>query len=240
MITFALQLLAAHIIGDFVFQPTKWVEDKKDKKIRSKYLYYHMGVHALALLVLLKFDWTVWPAMITILVTHYIIDVLKLQYTKKKNERLLFVIDQLLHLSVIVSVVAYYYPSTFELADIYHAKNLLLFIALLCVTQVAAIVMQVLMSRWKPEEDDSKKSLKNAGKYIGILERVFVFGFIVLGQWQGIGFLITAKSVFRFGDLSRAKDRQLTEYILIGTLLSFGMAIAVGLGYVYALKHWGL
>jgi len=48
--------------------------------------------------------------------------------------------------------------------------------------------------------------------------------------------LIAAKSVFRFGDLSRAKDRKLTEYILIGTFLSFGLAIAIGLGYLYAIK----
>lgn len=238
MITFALQLLVAHIIGDFVFQPKKWVDDKNKKKIRSKYLYYHIAVHALALMVMLRFDWSYWPAMLTILVTHFIIDLLKLYFTNKKNERFLFVLDQVLHLSVIAAVVIYYYPTSIDLADFYQAKNLLLIAALVGVTQVAAIVMQVLMSGWKPEEEDSRKSLKNAGKYIGILERLFVFAFIVLGQWQGIGFLITAKSVFRFGDLSRAKDRQLTEYILIGTLLSFGMAISVGLGYIYAIEHW--
>ena len=52
---------------------------------------------------------------------------------------------------------------------------------------------------------------------------------------EGVGFLIAAKSVFRFGDLSKAKDRKLTEYILIGTLLSFGLAILFGLCYEYVL-----
>jgi hypothetical protein len=75
--------------------------------------------------------------------------------------------------------------------------------------------------------------LVSSGKYIGILERLFVFGCILLSQWSAIGLLVTAKSVFRFGDLSRAKDRKLTEYILIGTLISFGLAIAIGLGYKY-------
>jgi hypothetical protein len=46
-----------------------------------------------------------------------------------------------------------------------------------------------------------------------------------------VGFLITAKSVFRFGNLKESKDRQLTEYILIGTLLSFGIAIITGIIY---------
>lgn len=67
--------------------------------------------------------------------------------------------------------------------------------------------------------------LLSAGKYIGILQRLFVLGFILLNQWSSIGLLIAAKSVFRFSDLSRAKDRKLTEYILIGTLISFGLAI---------------
>jgi hypothetical protein len=96
--------------------------------------------------------------------------------------------------------------------------------------------MKIVMSKWSMDEDDSNDSLENAGKYIGILERLFVFVFIALGQWQAIGLLIAAKSVFRFGDLSRAKDRKLTEYILIGTFLSFGLAIAIGLGYLYAIK----
>ncbi|MFV0501856.1 MAG: hypothetical protein ACK5MH_09735 [Bacteroidales bacterium] len=45
---------------------------------------------------------------------------------------------------------------------------------------------------------------------------------------SGIGFLLAAKSIFRFGDLKDSKDRKLTEYILIGTLLSFAVAIATG------------
>jgi hypothetical protein len=40
---------------------------------------------------------------------------------------------------------------------------------------------------------------------------------------------LAAKSIFRFGDLKESKDRKLTEYVLIGTLLSFGIAIAVGM-----------
>jgi hypothetical protein len=90
--------------------------------------------------------------------------------------------------------------------------------------------MRELMSNWsKALNDGNEESLNNAGKYIGMLERLFVFVFIITGNWEGIGFLLAAKSVFRFGDLKESKDRKLTEYILIGTLLSFGIAIAVGM-----------
>ncbi|MDX1471964.1 MAG: DUF3307 domain-containing protein, partial [Flavobacteriaceae bacterium] len=69
----------------------------------------------------------------------------------------------------------------------------------------------------------------DAGKYIGILERLFVFTFILLGHWEAVGFLLTAKSVFRFGDLKDSRHRKLTEYVLIGTLLSFGIATLTAL-----------
>jgi len=52
---------------------------------------------------------------------------------------------------------------------------------------------------------------------------------VVSGHWEAIGFLVAAKSVFRFGDLKDSGNRKLTEYILIGTLLSFGIAIVTGM-----------
>lgn len=86
------------------------------------------------------------------------------------------------------------------------------------------------MSGWTESLSDSiGESLSNAGKFIGMLERLLVFIFIVTGHWEGIGFLLAAKSVFRFGDLKESKDRKMTEYILIGTLLSFSIALTVGL-----------
>jgi hypothetical protein len=77
--------------------------------------------------------------------------------------------------------------------------------------------------------DENNGSLANAGTYIGILERLFIFLFIITGHWNAIGFLLAAKSVFRFGDLKESKNRKLTEYILIGTLLSFGIAFLTAL-----------
>lgn len=44
-------------------------------------------------------------------------------------------------------------------------------------------------------------------------------------QFGAIGFLFAAKSLLRFIDTARAK----TEYVLVGTLLSFGIAIISGI-----------
>ncbi len=57
----------------------------------------------------------------------------------------------------------------------------------------------------------------NAGRVIGMLERIFVFLFVILGNFAAIGFIIAAKGFTRFKDLD---NRDFAEYVLIGTLLS--------------------
>lgn len=233
MIALTIKLLIAHIIGDFVLQPDKWVEDKKAKKHRSKFLYFHGLVHLISLLILLQFDWSYWPYLIIIVMSHLMIDLIKLNLEGKFDHQLLFVADQVLHIGVISAVVYMNSPYKIDLDKIYSRASLLLILALLLISFVSSIIMKMIMSKWSLVEDSSDDSLKNAGKYIGILERLFVFGFIILNQWSAIGLLIAAKSVFRFGDLSRAKDRKLTEYMLIGSLISFGLAILIGVLYTY-------
>jgi hypothetical protein len=56
----------------------------------------------------------------------------------------------------------------------------------------------------------------------------FLFVLINLGRNR---LLLAAKSIFRFGDLKESKDVKLTEYILIGTLLSFGLGILCAMVY---------
>ena len=105
----------------------------------------------------------------------------------------------------------------------------------------------MVIAKWQPESDllislhqlsnvDDKLSLESAGKLIGMLERVLVFVFIYMGRWEGVGFLLAAKSVFRFGVLKDAHSMKLTEYVLIGTLLSFGIAIVIGIIILKNLK----
>lgn len=236
MILFTLKLIIAHVIGDFVLQPNSWVAAKKKDTYKSKYFYFHGLVHLVALFVLLGFDFSYTLAIVFIISSHLLIDWVKLTIENKKNSRSLFVIDQLAHLVIIAIITYVYFPYKIDFEYLYNIKFLLFSLALLILSFMSSVLMKLIMSRWVLEEDKSEDSLENAGKYIGVLERLFVFGFILLNQWSAIGLLIAAKSVFRFGDLSRAKDRKLTEYILIGTLLSFGFAILVGLLYQYFIK----
>lgn len=232
MLILFIKLFLAHLIGDFLFQPEKWVKHKNKHKHKSKYLYYHMAVHSVALAAVLLFDTNYWLGALIIIISHYVIDLIKLHLRTKKNNRWLFAFDQLAHLIVIAIVVNIYEPYVSTLNGLNYNKLLLLLTCLIGVTAMSSIVMKTIISKWKIEDkSDKEDSLEHAGSYIGILERLFVFLFVVLGFWEGVGFLLAAKSIFRFGDLSRAKDRKLTEYVLIGTLISFGLAMGIGLIY---------
>ncbi len=234
-----LKFLLAHILGDFVFQSEKWIDDKEKKKIKSLKLYFHIGIHAFLLLLILQFNLQeYWLGFLVIIVSHYGIDLLKLYVHKKKTKRIWFFIDQILHLFIMMIATSFYVEFSTSTINIITEKNLLLLIFILLVIFVSAIIIRLIITQWNPEKKkENDDSLAKAGRYIGILERLFVFTFVITNHWEGIGFLLAAKSVFRFGDLTSSKDRKLTEYILIGTLLSFGIAIFLGIIYLYVLKQ---
>ncbi len=233
-----LKLLLAHILGDFVFQSEKWVRDKEDKKAKSSKLYVHIGIHTILLLLVFQFNLQeYWLGFLLIIVSHYSIDLLKLYLQKKKTKRIWFFIDQVLHILILIVITSFYNNFSFSVDTIINDKSLLLTIFVLLVTFVSAVFIKIIITQWNPEsKKENDDSLAKAGRYIGILERLFVFTFVITNHWEAIGFLLAAKSVFRFGDLTSSKDRKLTEYILIGTLLSFGFAVLLGVLYLYILN----
>lgn len=225
-----LKLLLAHLVGDFVLQSKGWVETKEHKKAHSIVFYLHIVVHGLLVLLLL-WDISYWILALVLALLHGAIDAIKL-YTQRENSKTQwFLADQALHLVSILVVWMLWAKPDIDFRALALQPTVWIFAtALLLITFVSGIVVQVLMTNWsKALNENNDESLPNAGKYIGMLERLFVFIFIITGNWHGIGFLLAAKSVFRFGDLKESKSRKLTEYILIGTLLSFGIATVVAL-----------
>ena len=233
-----IKLLLAHLIGDFLLQPTSWAKNKESKKAKSIFLYAHILIHGL-LVLLFIWDMHYWLLAAFLMIAHGIIDGVKLYAQKESNKTNWFLIDQVLHVISIVVIWFLLFKPEINLSSIIAAPIVWVFAtALLFITVVCGIMMRELMSSWsKALNDSDEESLSNAGKYIGMLERVFVFTFVITGNWEGIGFLLAAKSVFRFGDLKESKDRKLTEYILIGTLLSFGLAIAAGVLVIKFIEH---
>lgn len=232
-----IKLLLAHILGDFIFQTSGLVKRKEKHKLASPHLYLHVAIHGVLTLLLLLHDHSnYWYIAIIIAVTHLIIDALKLYFTTKKNRTTLFFLDQLAHITLLVGITLIVYPDL-TLDDNIINTVLALLLCTIFLTAPVSIMLKTFFMRWENHiEDSGVNSLKNAGKWIGMLERLFVFVFIITNHWEAVGFLLTAKSVFRFGDLSKAKNMKLTEYVLIGTLLSFGIAILTGLFFNIAIS----
>ena len=226
---YLIKLIIAHLIGDFFLQPTSWVKEKEVKKLKSAKLYLHVAIH-IALIFLIFLSFGAWKVALLIGLIHFAIDALKLLFQTQKNARLLFFIDQVLHFTSIVAVWHLFYKGSLDISYLNETKTWILISGALFLTMPTSTTMRVIIARWIPDnQPDSPKSLQNAGKYIGILERVLIFVFILTNHFEAVGFLLAAKSIFRFGDLKEAHDLKLTEYVLIGTLLSFGIAIVTAM-----------
>ncbi len=111
-------------------------------------------------------------------------------------------------------------------------------IGYLLILKPASIFLGLFTKRWR-EKGNVSESLQNTGQWIGYLERILIITFILIGKIEAIGFLLAAKSIFRFGELNKSKEIKTTEYVLIGTLASFTIAIIIGLIMNWLSTHPG-
>jgi hypothetical protein len=223
-----LRLAVAHLLTDFVLQPTAWVNQKKQKKHRSLKLYLHVLVAGITA-YLFSGLWDNWWLPLVIMVTHFFIDLWKLH--RPENVRY-FVIDQLLHMLVIVIAWAtlFYDLHTvwcYLLQLLQNTKLWLIVTGYLLVTWPLGIMIGIATDKWRIAAEVSKDGLQKAGVWIGFFERLLILTFILINQFAAVGFLIAAKSILRFSDKENTQKK--TEYVLIGTLMSFAAAVIIGI-----------
>lgn len=220
------KLILSHLLTDFILQPKSWVDDRNAKHFASSRLYLHGTVTAL--LAWMMIGWQYWLIAIVILVTHTMIDSWK-SYQEKTVTY--FIADQLMHLLVILACWFF----TFIKWD--DTRSALMHIneqpaiwktitAIIFLTTPAGILIGQFTTRWREKIADAE-SLANAGKWIGIIERIIILIFVTQGQYSAIGLLVAAKGIIRFNE----KDRQevKTEYLVVGTLMSICLAIITGI-----------
>lgn len=228
-----IKLIAAHLTGDFLLQSDRMCIDKFSNNSKAKYkaLVLHALVQA-ALAYIFVAQWNCWIVPVVIGVSHFTIDLVKTM--SKRTDLISFVWDQLAHLCIIIGLwwLEFARLSQLDMADEIFSTNFWLiataYIAVLAPTSIL-IKFFIEFEKWMPSEASSQ-GLPNAGKWIGYLERILILTFIFTDNIEGIGFLLAAKSVFRFGELNKAKDIKITEYVLIGTFASFTIAILIGFG----------
>lgn len=228
-------LLAAHALGDFVLQTRSDVE----KKSRPAVLLKHGFIHAGAAYLLVGIT-TAWAVPLAILLTHVGIDAVKTRSSKTGLSA--FTVDQLAHL-LVLALLAGVYPRVVDVPSslwsdafggTYWTAMVLLAGVIFTVRAGAFFVdFAVLPFLEQIELENSPprriRGLREGGRTIGQLERALIFVFVLIDQFTAIGFLIAAKSIFRFGELRERGNRMEAEYIIIGTLISFLWAIVIAL-----------
>ncbi len=221
------KLILSHLLTDFVLQPTSWVEDRRKKHFSSGKLYLHALVTAGLALILI--GWRYWLVALLIFFTHFLVDGWK---SYRPRQIRYFFIDQMLHLLVIAGCWAVTFQEWNYINNLWLRINFdlhiwILLAAFTFVTFPAGILIGQLTAGWSEKIEDPENSLVNAGKWIGIIERIIVLILVLQGQWTAIGLLITAKGIIRFSEKDRQEAK--TEYLVIGTLVSISVAILTGL-----------
>jgi len=238
-INLLLRLIIAHLLTDFVFQPLSWVQDRKTKQIRSVKLVWHAAVTTLFAYAFSGL-YSCWWLPLVIFVSHYLIDLAK-SYLPDKF--IYFIADQVMHLLVIVIIWLCIYQQWATIttrigAIIENTHFWILTLGYIVVTWPLGILIGLATAKWRDDlaaTKEAKEGLENAGKWIGICERTLILTFVLTNQFTAIGFLMTAKSILRFGDKDKQAEKK-TEYILVGTLLSFAASALLGIIISYFLK----
>ncbi len=141
--------------------------------------------------------------------------------------RYAFFIDQAIHLIILVVVVVLFdkWQGINPSIDVSINFKYLLIITgyLVCLKPANIFIREVFKSTEIQVSSDNE--MPNAGKVIGVLERILTLTFLIVSQYSAVGFLIAAKSILRYGNNETLK----TEYVLIGTMLSFGIAVIAGI-----------
>lgn len=235
----AVALLVSHLLADFYLQPSEWIRKKFEYKHKSWHLYAHSliaGVLAY-LVALFTGHISAWWIVFAVAVPHFLIDLWK---TNQNGNVQYFILDQCFHLINLLAV--YILLINKNLIEMIEKEVLIdvgiIIVAILILWKPTGILIGQLTKKYRAEleDEDKTKSLPDAGQAIGILERLFILIVILLHQFSAIGFLIAAKSILRYSDHQKVKNPiRMSEYIIIGTLMSFIVGIAVSLACRYLL-----
>ena len=232
MIQLFLIQLVGHMLGDFYFQNEYMCTCKKETEKKSICMYLlHIVI---VFLTAWGITWTVsfWWAALLIALLHAFVDIVKSFLLRlQKNEAILFYIDQLVHILTIGLSVWLYQKHCgwieWEWLTIYRAAMIVTFVfcfwpANFYIGEFLDIIKVNKRIDEKYNTINVSKPTLDASRVIGSMERVLIILFVWLGQYGAIGFLIAAKSVMRFPEMGNGNN---AEYYLVGSLLSFGLAI---------------
>lgn len=241
---FAL-FLVGHMLGDYYLQ-----SDKLAKRKNSSYigLAQHSVIYAIAMMAVIIpiLSPGVLASAAALSVTHFALDLAKTAYIRRKSKKapwrlqdegwLLYLMDQGAHIACMLFAAFILSASGaapkalafaaefFKIAGVSASACLKWLAILLFIWKPANVTIKRVLSRYKPEEEpEPGATVRQAGAFIGLLERMIMVIFLSIGQYAAIGLVLTAKSIARYDRISKEKD--FAEYYLLGTLLSALLSI---------------
>lgn len=239
---YILLLLLIHIVGDFYVQTPAMAE----KKLHDlKWVVIHCISYGCAAIVisLPVISGEIVLLGILMAVSHMVIDILKYCFIARVDRKMsiyldqkIFYTDQVLHVICLV-ILAYIFAVNSDglyvhavIADFFavsgvSAVAVVSWLAvLLIIHKPANILISKMLMSYKPEDEDKDiEHDRNAGRFIGTVERLIILIFISLEQYAAIGLVLTAKSIARYDKI--ISKPSFAEYYLLGTLLSTAAAI---------------
>ena len=241
-----LAIYLAHLLTDFVFQTHRLVEQKKRGKLFAYFL--HGLTHYLSAIVLVSFflagsglSLRTHVVILILTLVHLVTDFAKIQFAQKtilNDGALAYVSDQLLHF-VTVALAAWLLAPSLPFAEVAalldKARALpsrLLFLPIVYVGVIfgggyliRALTRPLAKSINLEQPEKGGEPMQNAGLYIGWLERFLLLTALLLQSPGTAGLILAAKAIARYPEF---KSEHFAEYFLIGTLLSFSIAVLGG------------
>lgn len=223
--TFAA-LLLAHALADFVLQPAGMAAGKR----RPLVLLSHGAV---VLGTAIAATGSLHPALLALSALHMATDYAKARLGRGFSG---FLADQAVHMATLLAIAATA-PAVWSTGLWAGTAQMPALFALaagaILAVRAGGFAIGQLMQPWA--EAITLDGLPGGGRAIGHLERGLIFLMVLGGMAEGIGFLIAAKSVLRFGTVR--EEAKLSEYVIIGTLASFAWALVAAFGTLALLSH---
>ncbi len=231
LITLLLSQFIAYVISNFIIVPSYYINESQTTLTNK---YYRPAVKAIvffafSFLLSIRADF-----MIISIVLALMVGLVNLIFDKKEKPMFNLIMAQVIQVTVIFIMVHLHngfirsYNLTELLGDFFLTENHLWYVIayLLCLGPANVLIKLLLNTQdLIPSKQGNEESLLRAGRFIGNIERLITITLVFNDQYEAIGLFIAAKSLIRIKD----GDKATSEYVLVGTLLSFGIAIVIGL-----------
>ena len=228
------RLLLALFVSDFLLQ-NGWL-------IKSKKYIWGLVLHCLiyfAVMLIFTANLLSAKVILTLLILtflHGVVDYGKnlLHPLLDNKEWLLFLVDQLIH--IITIILAVWFISITDRIYILSCVNRLSvdlmfqYLILFTVTVFGGIfftdsILKVILKEVYEKDNHQYQ----ASRLIGMSERLLITIAVLIEHYELIGFLIAAKSLMRLPEIQDRNTENYSNYILVGTLVSYSWALSIAL-----------